>query len=54
MVVYQKINKKSYKKRRIVMTVKSRIFTLLTIISMLTCTIIPVNASQSTDKYFDF
>ena len=36
------------------MTIKSRIFTILTIITMLTCTIIPANASQNTDEYIEY
>ncbi len=35
------------------MTIKSRIFTILTVVAMLTCTIIPVNAAQNTDEYIE-
>lgn len=35
------------------MTTKSRIFTILTVIAILTCTIIPANATENTEEYIE-
>ena len=35
------------------MTIKSRIFTILTVVAILTCTIIPANATENTEEYIE-